>query len=102
MNTTAEQEQRVELVACNYCAGPMVRGAGKCNGCATPEGGKEYPYILRSETRAEVEPLFKWWAIWSALVWVFSGFSLGKISSLLITAVAIIYLIRITRAWFAD
>ncbi len=101
MDRKAAETERVELVACGYCTGPMVRGAGKCSACGTPEGGKEYPYIYRNEARPEVAPLFKWWGIWTASIWVLAGFSLGKTSALLITAVAIIYLVRITRRWFS-
>ncbi len=79
----------------------MIKGAGKCPACGTPEGGKEYPYIFRSPAREEVWPLFKWWGIWSVVVWVLAGFQLGKVSSVLLAALTIVYSIRIMRRWVA-
>ena len=90
----------VKLVCCGACQAPVVKGAGACRSCGSPQTGKEYPYVPRGDARPELAPLFKWWLAWSGVIWVFSGFSLGTTSSLLLTGVALYYLIRILRAYY--
>ncbi|MCZ6830260.1 MAG: hypothetical protein O7F73_11870 [Gammaproteobacteria bacterium] len=92
----------VELLSCGSCQAPVIRGFGNCHSCGSPQSGKEFPYVSHTGATTELAPLFKWWAAWSGLIWVFSGFSLGTTSSLLITGLAVIYLVRILRAYFSN
>jgi len=97
-----QADSNIELLCCGACQAPVVRGAGNCRSCGSPQSGRESPYVSRTGSKAELAPLFKWWAAWSGIIWVFSGFALGTTTSLLLTGVAVIYLVRILRAHFSD
>ena len=99
---TTESTDRLALLSCSSCQSPVIKGGGPCRSCGTPQSGKEFPYISQAGTDRELMPLFKWWGIWSAFIWVFSGFSLGTTTSLMLTGVALFYLIRILRAYYSD
>ena len=93
-------ENSVELLNCGSCQAPVVKELGDCRSCGSPQTGKEFPYVSHNSATTELTPLFKWWAIWSALIWALSGFSLGTTTTLLLTGLAAIYLVRILRAHF--
>ena len=71
-----------------------------CNACNTPVNGKEFPYILQQPAVADMGGLVKWWVIWCLAIWALAGFSLGITSSILFTAVSLVYLVRILRAYY--
>ena len=100
--TDSQAQDRVALVCCGSCQAPVVKGSGNCRSCGGLITGKEYPYVSRTRPRPELAPLFKWWLALSGLIWVFSGFSLGTTTSLLLTGVALVYLVRILRTYYAD
>ncbi len=77
-----------------------MEDARTCAACGTPVTGKEFPYIMQQAAGPDIRGLCKWWAIWSAVVWVGAGFSLGIASSLLLTGISIVYLLRILRAYY--
>lgn len=90
----------VQIVSCVNCEGPVPSTAAACTACGTPLGGKEFAYIHRQEAGPDIPGLFKWWGIWSVGIWALSGFSLGIGSSLMLTLVSGIYLVRILRAYY--
>jgi hypothetical protein len=97
---SAAKPPEVLVVSCINCESPVVSSAGKCVTCGTPVTGKEFPYIARQAARPDIKGLFKWWGIWSLGVWALAGFSFGAISSSIFTAVCIVYLFRILRAYY--
>ncbi len=97
---STEQEERVQVVSCANCEAPVMANIGACPSCGTPLGGKEFPYIPRQAAGPDIPGLFKWWGIWSVGIWALSGFSFGIRSSILLTFVSTIYLIRILRAYY--
>ncbi|MEM0955183.1 MAG: hypothetical protein AAGI24_13655 [Pseudomonadota bacterium] len=79
----------------------MTSTAGKCHACGAPLTGKEFAYIPRQiSSGPDIGGMIKWWAIISAAIFAFSGFSFGVGSSLAFTAVTAFYLVRIVRAYF--
>jgi hypothetical protein len=100
--SSSQSTDRVALLSCSSCQSPVIKGSGPCRSCGTPQSGKEFAYISQAGSGRELGPLFKWWGIWSAVIWVFSGFALGTTTSLLLTGVALFYLIRILRAYYSD
>lgn len=94
--------QPVKVLTCAGCAAPVVAGTPCCNSCGVPVGGVEVPYVARQEARPEVGPLFKWWAICSMLIWIFSGLKLGTVSSLLLAGASIFFMLKIMRTYFSD
>ncbi len=102
MSDSEPAGQEVKLVACVMCQAPVVASVGQCPACGTPVTGREPAYRVHTPARPQLAPLFKWWLIWSALVWVLSGFSLGQFSSFVITVIAVVYLVRIVRAYVAE
>jgi hypothetical protein len=72
--------------------------AGTCRSCGTPLSGTEFRYVPKQETGPDIPGLIKWWIIWSLAVFVLSGFSWGRVSSLLFALVSTVYLVRILRA----
>jgi hypothetical protein len=92
----AEKPGRV--VACSYCQGPVMTDTGTCRSCGTTLSGTESRYIPQQDTGPDIPGLIKWWFIWSLAVFVLSGFSWGRVSSLLFALVSTVYLVRILRA----
>ena len=69
--------------------------------CGAPVTGKEFPYIMQRPAGPDIGGLIRWWLIWCAAIWIGAGLSLGTMSSVMITLVTTIYLVRILRAYFA-
>lgn len=88
------------LVCCLQCDGPVLSNAAACTACGMAPTGKEFPYILQQPVTPDIAGMCKWWAIWCVGVWALAGFSLGIVSSLLVTAVSAVYLFRILRAYY--
>jgi hypothetical protein len=94
--------ERVRLLSCIACGGPVVEDSDKCQLCRAPVLGKEHPYMPLQLAGNEITPLLKWWFILCMLIWIFSGLELSVTTSLLLTAVSIFYLMRVLRVWFSD
>lgn len=95
-------KEEVRVLTCAGCGAPVVAGTVSCNSCGIPVGSLEIPYLPRNESRPDVAPLLKWWGISAALIWVFSGFELGTISSLLLLGASIFFLLKIMRTHFSE
>ena len=103
MSASHAEPRKVSLKVCARCSSPVLAGSGYCRECGGRLTGKEAHYMPRSgSSQPDLQSLLIWWAIWTVSIWVFSGFSLGITSPLLMTVVALIYLMRLWRAWFKD
>jgi len=95
-----DKTSKTRVLACAACDSPVVVGVAACRACGRALSGKELPYILQRPANPDIDGMIKWWAIWSLLIWVLSGFSLGLVSSLLFAGITLVYLIRILRAHY--
>ncbi|MEP5763022.1 MAG: hypothetical protein ABJ308_00440 [Halieaceae bacterium] len=95
-----EAEAQVKVVSCITCEGPVASTASKCFACGSPLTGKEFVYISRQAAAPDIGGMIKWWAIWSVVVLALGGFSFGIGSSIGFTAVTLVYLVRILRAYY--
>lgn len=96
------ESEAVKVLTCVGCGLPVVASAAACQSCGVPVSDKAAPYLPRQEARPDIGPMFKWWGIWSLLVWVLAGFDLGTTSSLVLLGISIYYLLKIMRTHFAD
>jgi hypothetical protein len=94
------ESKPVPVLSCTGCNGPVMQNAGSCASCGTPVSGREFPYAVRLPSGPDIPGMCKWWAIWCAGIWALSGFSFGIGSSLAVTAVSLVYVIRILRAYY--
>jgi len=96
----ADQAENVKVLSCINCQGPVASSAGKCFACGAPLSGREFDYVSRQDAGPDIPGLFKWWGIWSFGIFLAGGFSFGIGASIAFTAISLIYLIRILRAYY--
>ncbi len=96
----ADTEQAIKVLACVQCGGPVPSNAAKCYNCGAALTGKEFLYIPQQAAGPDIQGMIKWWAILSVGVFALGGFSFGIGSSLAFTAITLVYLIRILRAYY--
>ena len=96
MNETTEQ-QEVKVVRCMHCDNPATAGSGSCVHCGKPLTGKEPEYIaftpMTADWRNNIKPLL----ISYLVIFVFSGFSIGKWATLAIILVTVVALLKSLR-----
>ena len=90
----------IKVLACIQCEGPVPSSATRCYNCGAPLTGKEFAYIPRQVAGPDINGMIKWWAILSVGVFALGGFSFGIGSSIAFTAITLVYLIRILRAYY--
>lgn len=99
-NSVSAESAEIKVLTCVQCEGPVPSNAPKCYTCGAPLTGKEFAYIPRQVSGPDIQGMIKWWAILSVGVFALGGFSFGIGSTLAFTAITLVYLIRILRAYY--
>jgi len=99
-SSVSAESAEIKVLTCVQCEGPVPSNAPKCYTCGAPLTGKEFAYIPRQVSGPDIQGMIKWWAILSIGVFALGGFSFGIGSSLAFTAITLVYLIRILRAYY--
>ena len=91
----------IRVLACINCGGPVPSNGLKCFACGSPLTGKEFAYIPTQAAGPDIAGMVKWWAILSVVVFALGGFSFGVGSSIAFTAITLVYMVRILRAYYS-
>ncbi|HEY9032760.1 MAG TPA: hypothetical protein VIN71_02395 [Pseudomonadales bacterium] len=87
----------IQVVRCLHCDQPATTTSGQCPHCGKKLTGKEPPYIAFTPATADWRDNIKPLLIVLAVIYVFSGFSLGTWSSLLMILAGVIFVIKSLR-----